>query len=139
MTYTITTTIDAQFDDVVTAVTTALQDEGFGILCDINVKTTLKEKLDVDVDQYRILGACNPPLAHKGLVEEPELGALLPCNVIVYETDGGDVVVSAVDPQQLVGITENPDLDEIAVDVHERFERVIATISDELGTVPEEE
>ena len=139
MTYTITTTIDAQFDDVVTAVTTALQDEGFGILCDINVKTTLKEKLDVDVDQYRILGACNPPLAHEGLVEEPDLGALLPCNVIVYETDGGDVVVSAVDPQQLVGITENPDLDEIAVDVHERFERVIATVSDELGTVPEEE
>jgi uncharacterized protein (DUF302 family) len=135
MTYTITTTIDAPLDDVVTAVTTALQDEGFGILCDINVKTTLKEKLDVDVDQYRILGACNPPLAHKGLVEEPDLGALLPCNVIVYETDGGDVVVSAVDPQQLVGITENPDLDEIAVDVHERFERVIATVSDELGTV----
>jgi uncharacterized protein (DUF302 family) len=135
MTYTITTTIDAPFDDVVTAVTTALEDEGFGLLCDINVKTTLKEKLDVDVDQYRILGACNPPLAHKGLVEEPDLGALLPCNVIVYETDGGDVVVSAVDPQQLVGITENPDLDEIAVDVHERFERVIATVSDELGTV----
>ncbi|AUV84508.1 hypothetical protein C2R22_23480 (plasmid) [Salinigranum rubrum] len=135
MTYTITTTIDAPFDDVVTAATTALQDEGFGLLCDINVKTTLKEKLDVDVDQYRILGACNPPLAHEGLTEEPELGALLPCNVIVYETDGGDVVVSAVDPQQLVGITENPDLDEIAVDVHDRFERVIATVSDELGTV----
>ena len=139
MTYTITTTIDAQFDDVVTAVTTALQDEGFGVLCDIDVKTTLKEKLDVDVDQYRILGACNPPLAHEGLGKEPELGALLPCNVIVYETDAGDVVVSAVDPQQLVGITENPDLDEIAVDVHERFERVIATVSDELGTVPEDE
>lgn len=135
MTYTITTTIDAPFDDVVTAVTTALEDEGFGLLCDINVKTTLKEKLDVDVDQYRILGACNPPLAHEGLAEEPELGALLPCNVIVYETDGGDVVVSAVDPQQLVGITENPDLDGIAVDVHERFERVIATVSDELETV----
>ncbi|MDS0280157.1 DUF302 domain-containing protein, partial [Halomicroarcula sp. S1AR25-4] len=79
MTYTITTTIDAPFDDVVTAVTTALEDEGFGLLCDINVKTTLKEKLDVDVDQYRILGACNPPLAHEGLAEEPELGALLPC------------------------------------------------------------
>jgi len=139
MTYTITTTIDAQFDDVVTAVTTALQDEGFGILSDIDVKTTLKEKLDVDVDQYRILGACNPPLAHEGLVEEPELGALLPCNVIVYETDSGDVVVSAVDPKQLVGITENDALDEIAVDVHERFERVIATVADEFGTVPEEE
>jgi uncharacterized protein (DUF302 family) len=135
MTYTITTTIDAQFDDVVDAVTTALQNEGFGILSDIDVQTTLKEKLDVDVDQYRILGACNPPLAHEGLAEEPELGALLPCNVIVYETDDGDVVVSAVDPKQLVGIAENPGLDEIAVDVHERFERVVATISDEFGTV----
>jgi uncharacterized protein (DUF302 family) len=135
MTYTITTTIDAQFDDVVDAVTTALQNEGFGILSDIDVQTTLKEKLDVDVDQYRILGACNPPLAHEGLAEEPELGALLPCNVIVYEKDDGDVVVSAVDPKQLVGIAENPGLDEIAVDVHERFERVVATISDEFGTV----
>lgn len=139
MTYTITTTIDAQFDDVVDAVTTALQDEGFGILSDIDVQTTLKKKLDVDLDRYRILGACNPPLAHEGLGEEPELGALLPCNVIVYETDGGDVVVSAVNPKQLVGIAENSDLDEIAGDVHDRFERVIATVPDELGTGPEGE
>jgi uncharacterized protein (DUF302 family) len=138
MNYTIQTAVTGEFDDVVDTTIAALKDEGFGVLCDIDVKTTLKEKLDVDVDQYRILGACNPPLAHEGLAEEPELGALLPCNVIVYETDDGDVVVSAVDPQQLVGITENNNLDEIAVDVHERFERVIATVSDELGTVSEE-
>jgi uncharacterized protein (DUF302 family) len=137
MTYTITTTIDAPFDDVVIAVTTALQDEGFGILCDIDVKTTLKEKLDIDVDQYRILGACNPPLAHEGLIEEPDLGALLPCNVVVYETDGGDVVVSAVDPQQLVAITENSELDEIATEVHERFERVLAVVTDQISTESE--
>jgi len=139
MTYTITTTTDAPFDDVVATVTTTLQEEGFGLLCDIDVQTTLKEKLDVETNRYQILGACNPPLAHEGLAEEPELGALLPCNVIVYETDGDDVVVSAVDPQQLVGITENPDLDKIAVDVHERFERVITTVSDELGTVSRSE
>ncbi|MDT3437513.1 DUF302 domain-containing protein [Haloarcula sp. 1CSR25-25] len=137
MTYTITTTIDAPFDDAVAAVMTALQDEGFGILCDIDVKTTLKEKLDVDVDQYRILGACNPPLAHEGLVEEPDLGALLPCNVVVYETDAGDVVVSAVDPQQLVAITENSELDGIATEVHERFERVLAVVTDQLTTESE--
>jgi len=139
MTYTITTTIDAQFDDVVAAVTTALQDEGFGILSDIDVQTTLKQKLDVDVERYRILGACNPPLAHEGLAEDPELGALLPCNVIVYETADGDVLVSAVDPKQLVGIAGNPDLDEIASDVHDRFERVIARVPDELETTVESE
>lgn len=139
MTYTITTTIDAQFGDVVAAVTTALQDEGFGILSDIDVQTTLKKKLDVDIDQYQILGACNPPLAHEGLTEDPELGALLPCNVIVYETDAGDVVVSAIDPEQLVGIAEHSELDEIAGDVHDRFERVIATVSDEFGAIVESE
>jgi uncharacterized protein (DUF302 family) len=138
MNYTIQTAVTGEFDDVVDTTIAALKDEVCGVLCDIDFNTTLKEKLDVDVDQYRILGACNPPLAHEGLAEEPELGALLPCNVIVYETDDGDVVVSAVDPQQLVGITENNNLDEIAVDVHERFERVIATVSDELGTVSEE-
>ena len=139
MEYPIQTTVTGEFDDVVDATNAALTDEGFGVLCDIDIQATLKEKLGEEFRQYRILGACNPPLAYEGLTEEIELGALLPCNVIVYETDDGDVVVSAVDPQQLVGITENPDLDEIAVDVHGRFERVIATVSDELGTVPEEE
>ena len=130
MTYTITTTVTAPFDDVLSEVTTALEDEGFGILSDIDVKSTLKEKLDVDVDQYQILGACNPALAHLGLVEEPELGALLPCNVIVYEADN-DVVVSAVDPQRLLDVTDNPQLEEISTDVHERFERVITAIAEQ--------
>ena len=121
MTYTITTTVEAQFDDVVAEVTTALEDEGFGILSTIDVQTTLKEKLDVDVDQYQILGACNPALAHQGLAQEPALGTLLPCNVIVYEADD-DIVVSAVDPQKLLAVADNPHLEEIATDVHERFE-----------------
>ena len=133
MTYTITTTIDAPFDDVVATVTAALQDEGFGLLCDIDVQTTLKEKLDVETDRYRILGACNPPLAHEGLTAEPDLGTLLPCNAVVYEADDGDIVVSAVDPQQLVGITENPTLDDIGTDVHDRFERVLGTVDEQFA------
>ena len=129
MTYTITTTIDAQFDDVVAEVTTALEDEGFGVLSTIDLQTTLKEKLDVEIDQYQILGACNPALAHQGLAEEPALGALLPCNVIVYEADDA-VVVSAVDPQRLLDVTDNPQLEAIATDVYERFDRVITTIAE---------
>ncbi|AUX09521.1 hypothetical protein AArcSl_1895 [Halalkaliarchaeum desulfuricum] len=133
MTHTITTTVDAQFDDAVAEVTTLLEGEGFGILSTIDVQTTLKEKLDVDVDQYQILGACNPALAHRGLVEEPALGALLPCNVIVYEADD-DIVVSAVDPQHLFDVTDNPELAEISTDVHERFERVITAVGERFAS-----
>ena len=129
MAYTLTTTTDEPFDDAVAATTDALEEEGFGVLSDIDVRETLEQKLDIDTRQYRILGACNPQLAHEGLDEEPELGALLPCNVIVYESDDG-VTVSAVDPGQLVGITDNPALDSIAEEVHERFERVLAPIGE---------
>ncbi|MFC7130502.1 DUF302 domain-containing protein [Haloferax chudinovii] len=134
MTYTITTTVDAQFDDVLDAVETELQNEGFGILSDINVQATLKKKLDVETERYRILGACNPPLAHEGLTEEPDLGALLPCNVVVYENDDGDVVVSAVDPEQLVGITENSNLDDIAGEVKGRFEDILSVVEDRFAS-----
>jgi uncharacterized protein (DUF302 family) len=128
--YTIQIHIDGSFDAVVDATIAALQDEGFGVLCDIDVQETLAEKLDVDVRRYRILGACNPPLAHEALSEEPELGALLPCNVIVYEADDGSVTVSAVDPGRLVGVADNAALDSIADEVRERFERVLAAVED---------
>jgi uncharacterized protein (DUF302 family) len=131
MTYTLTTTTDEPFDEAVAITTDALQKEGFGVLCDIDVRETLKQKLDIDYRQYRILGACNPQLAHEGLTEEPELGALLPCNVIVYESDEG-VTVSAVDPRRLVGVTDNPALDTIGDDVYERFERVLQTVGEEV-------
>jgi uncharacterized protein (DUF302 family) len=124
------TRADGSFDAVVDATVAALQDEGFGVLCDIDVQATFAEKLDADFRRYRILGACNPPLAHEGLCEEPELGALLPCNVIVYESDGGGVTVSAVDPGRLVGITGDPALDSIADEVRERFERVLDAVGD---------
>jgi uncharacterized protein (DUF302 family) len=128
MEYTIQTTIAGEFDDVVDATNAALKHEGFGVLCDIDIQATLKEKLGEEFRQYRILGACNPPLASEGLNVETELGALLPCNVIVYEDDNGDIVVSAVDPEQLIGVADNDALDSIATEVTDRFERVLAAV-----------
>lgn len=129
MTYTITTTLNTSFEDALTDVTNALEAEGFGVLSDINVQSTFQEKLDVEMDQYRILGACNPPLAHEGISAETELGALLPCNVIVYESADGDVVVGAVDPEQLLEIAGNPALDEIAEEVKARLERAFEELA----------
>ena len=137
MSYTIQTKIDGEFDDVVDATNAALKDEGFGVLCDIDIQATLKEKLGEEFRQYRILGACNPPLAYEGLSVETELGALLPCNVIVYENDDGVIVVSAVDPEQLVGIADNDALDSVATEVSERFDRVLAAVTDEFGSASE--
>ena len=132
MGYTIRTTVAGDFDETVETTIAALEDEGFGILCDIDVRATFEKKLGEEFRQYRILGACNPGLAHEGLNEEIELGALLPCNVIVYETDDGEVVVSAVDPRQLVGIADNEALDSISNEVHDRFERVLASVAEDL-------
>ncbi|MEE6209271.1 DUF302 domain-containing protein [Salarchaeum sp. III] len=137
MKYTIQTSVSGDFDQVVETTIDELEDEGFGVLCDIDVQATLEEKLGEEFRQYRILGACNPGLAHEGLNEEIELGALLPCNVIVYETDDSEVIVSAVDPQQLVGIADNEALDSIANEVHDRFERVLASVADELESSTE--
>lgn len=134
MDYTVQTSVSGDFDEVVDTTISTLEDEGFGILCDIDVQATLKKKLGEEFRQYRILGACNPALAHEGLTEEIELGALLPCNVIVYETDDGDVVVSAVDPQQLMGITDNEALDSIGTEVHDQFKRTLSTVTDEFGS-----
>lgn len=130
MSYTLDTEVDDPFEDVVARTEDALAEEGFGVLCDIDVKATFAAKLDVDFRKYRILGACNPPLAHEGLTAEPGLGALLPCNVVVYEADDGTVAVRAVDPEELLDAVDNPALDEIAVDVRERFERVLDSVSD---------
>lgn len=130
MSYTIGREIDRGFDDVVATVQDALAAEGFGVLCDIDVATTLEEKLGEDFRRYRILGACNPPLAHQALESEVALGALLPCNVVVYETDDGPVGVQAVDPGRMLSIVENPALDEVAAEVTERFERVLDAVAD---------
>ena len=127
--YNITREFDREFDDVVADVEAALAEEGFGVLCDIDVQATLREKLGEEFRRYRILGACNPPLAHRAMEEELTLGVLLPCNVVVYETDDGTVGVSAVDPATMLSIVENPDLDPVAEEVRERFERALGAVA----------
>ncbi len=128
MTYTLDTHVDGEFDDVVSETIDALEDEGFGVLCDIDVQATFAEKLDEEFRQYRILGACNPQLAHQGLEDDIDLGTLLPCNVVVYDGDDGNIVVSAVNPERLINVTDNPDLDPIGEDAHERFERALESL-----------
>ncbi|HUG33093.1 MAG TPA: DUF302 domain-containing protein [Acidimicrobiia bacterium] len=105
----------------------ALADEGFGILTEIDVAVTLKTKLDVDVDPYRILGACNPQLAHKALSSEQSIGLLLPCNVIIYAKDEGSVI-EVLEPNLMAELTANPDLREIAEDAHARLVRALGKI-----------
>ncbi|WP_436927646.1 DUF302 domain-containing protein [Halosimplex amylolyticum] len=137
MEYTIQTSVSSDFDHVVETTIDELKYDGFGVLCDIDVWATFEEKLGEEFRQYRILGACNPGLTHEGLSEEIELGALLPYTVIVYETHDGEITVSAVDPQQLVGIADNEALDSIANEVHDRFERVLASVADKLESSTE--
>ncbi len=104
--------------------------EGFGVLTEIDIKATLKKKLDVDFRRYIILGACNPPLAHGALNEEQDIGLLLPCNVIVYEADEADTsVVAAIDPVTQLGVTGNEDLTPVASEVRRKLERVLAGVA----------
>ena len=117
------TKLDLPYEEAVEKVTAALKEEGFGVLTEIDVKATLKQKLDVDFRKYAILGACNPPLAHRALTAELEIGLLLPCNVIVYEEEGGSVV-SIVDPIAMLGVVENPGLQPVADEARARLERV---------------
>jgi len=128
MTYTITTTVEGQFEAVLKATAEAIENEGFGLLTDVDVQATLEEEIGAERSQYRILGACNPSLARDGLDTEPQLGALLPCNVVVYETDSGAISVHAVDPERLIGVTENAELTAAAAEIGERFERVIDAV-----------
>ena len=115
------------FVDAVLRTKEELAKEGFGILTEIDVKTTLKKKLDIDYDNYIILGACNPPLAHQALLSEKDIGLLLPCNLLVYE-DGSNVYVSAIVPSVAMGMVENLDLAEIAMEVDEKLRRVVDAI-----------
>ena len=125
MTYHFSKTIDLPFDDAVAQVTEALKREGFGVLTDIDVSATLKSKLGVSFRPYRILGACNPPLAHRALELEDKIGTMLPCNVIVQEHRAGNVEVSAVDPAASMQAIENHALAEVAEEVRGRLQKVI--------------
>ena len=123
--YTMSDRTALPFEEAVERVRQELQAEGFGVLCEIDVQATLKAKLGVDREPYMILGACNPPLAHEALEAEPELGALLPCNVIVYQRDG-ETHISAVDAERMLSIVGNERLALIAADVRRRLADVVA-------------
>lgn len=117
------------FDAVVAQLPDALKTEGFGVLTEIDIKDTLKKKLDVDFRRYKIYGACNPPLAHQALQAELEVGLMLPCNVIVYEHDDDTTVVSAIDPTQTMAATGNEQLSQLAVQVRDKLARALERLT----------
>ncbi len=120
----ITTTVNLPYEDTVEKVRGALKEEGFGVLTEIDVKKTLKEKLGIDTEKYIILGACNPPMAHRAISADPYVGLLLPCNVIVFEKDGASVV-SAIDPVSMLGDSSSEVLQGVAKEVRPKLERAI--------------
>lgn len=126
--YTYRKRLDLPYEKAVERVTAALKEEGFGVLTEIDVRQTLKEKLDVEFPRYVILGACNPQLAHEALRREQEIGALLPCNVVVYDDQAGGSVVSAVDPRIMLGVVQNTNLNPIGDEAAERLQRALNSL-----------
>lgn len=129
--YGLRTEVNAPYEKVVETATAALKEEGFGVLTTIDVKETLKKKLDTDFRRYVILGACNPPLAHRALQAETEIGLLLPCNVVVYESEPDRSVVAAMAPLAALGIVQNPELHEVAKEADERLRRVLQSLEEQ--------
>lgn len=117
--------VNYSFDEAIEKVTEELKKEGFGILTEIDVKETLKKKLDVDFKPYKILGACNPPFAHKALQSEEQIGLMLPCNVIVYVNDAGKTIVAAIDPIASMQAVQNDTLGELAETIQSKLKKVI--------------
>jgi uncharacterized protein (DUF302 family) len=128
MTYYFEKEIALNFEDAIIRVTEELKKEGFGVLTEIDVKATLKKKLDVDFRDYRILGACNPPFAYQALQAEPQIGLMLPCNVVVQEGENGKTLVSAIDPIASMQAVENPSLGEVAEQVRSKLQKVIENL-----------
>ena len=126
--YVIHATTPLSFGEAVERSKEALAEEGFGVLCEIDVAATLKAKLDVEHDPYLILGACNPPLAHQALEAEPDLGGLLPCNVVVAVQDGLTAVF-AIDPERLLSVSGNAYLEPIAMEIRHRLQRVVDRVA----------
>jgi len=128
MSYAFSTKIDLSYNEAIEKVTEALKQEGFGILTEIDVQATLKKKIDVDVKPYKILGACNPPLAHKAMQAEEQIGLMLPCNVIVYINDNDETIVAAVDPAASMQAVKNEALGEVAELVQSKLKGVIDSL-----------
>ena len=128
MTYYFAKEIELNFEEAIVRVTEELKKEGFGVLTEIDVKATLKKKLDVDFRNYRILGACNPPFAHQALLAEPHIGLMLPCNVVVQEGENGKTLVSAINPTASMQAVNNPSLGEVAEQVQSKLQKVIENV-----------
>ena len=128
MAYYYSKTVDIDFDEAVSRITQALKNEGFGILTEIDVKSTLKKKLDVDFRNYRILGSCNPPFAYKALQVEDKIGTMLPCNVIVQEKADDSIEIAAIDPIASMKAIDNPNLNDIAETIGQKLKMIIETI-----------
>jgi uncharacterized protein (DUF302 family) len=128
MSYYFSKTLGISFDEALVRVTEELKKEGFGILTEIDVKETMKKKMNVDFRKYKILGACNPPLAHKAMQTEDKIGTMLPCNVIVQEMSEGQIEVAAIDPVASMQAVENPKLQDVADQVRVKLKRVIDSL-----------
>ena len=126
--YGFTRTVDLSFNEAIERVTAELQNEGFGVLTEIDVKATMRKKLNVDFNEYRILGACNPTFAYKALLAEEQIGLLLPCNVIVYVSADNQAVVSAINPTIAMNMVDNLAVGEVAGQISEKLEKVIANV-----------
>ena len=126
--YGITETVDRPYDETVAAARAALATEGFGVITEIDVRATMKKKLDAEFRNYIILGACSPPSAMKVLTAEPEAGLFLPCNVIVYEKDDGKTVISAIDPLEMMKAIDNDDIKPVAKDIATRLRRAVEAV-----------
>ena len=127
--YAFTTVLNTSYEDAISKITDALKEEGFGILTEIDVKATLKKKLNVDFRKYIILGACNPPYAHRTLQADLDVGLLLPCNVVVYETDDKKAYVSALNPVSALEVIKSEELRKIANEVSDKLKRVVDKVS----------